>query len=333
MSLALLASLLAGCGGGGEPGSSNEPETPGITVYSGRIAPLIGPVIDKYEARVDRDLGVRFGDSGPLAATLLEEGENSPADVFFSQDAGSLDAVAAEGLLAELPRDVLDRVPARFRATDGTWVGVSARARVIAYNPDAVERSELPRSPLELTDERWRGRVGWAPTNASLQGYVTALRAVEGEQVARDWLEGMVANDVQAYESNTPVRDAIAAGEIEVGLINHYYVAQAKAEDPDYPVEVFYPPRDLGSLVNTTGVGILASSDEPAEALDFVRYLVSKPAQRYFAESSKEYPLIGGVEPDPTLVPLGRIPAPRIDLSALTDAAGTVELMQETGAL
>jgi len=224
-------------------------------------------------------------------------------------------------------------VPSRFRAEDGTWVGVSARARVIAYNPDTVARTELPRSPLELTDERWRGRVGWAPTNASLQGYVTALRAVEGEEVAREWLEGMVANDVQAYESNIPVRDAIAAGEIDVGLINHYYVAEAKAEDPDYPVEVHYPPQGLGSLVNTTGVGILASSDEPDEALDFVRYLVSKPAQRYFAESSKEYPLIAGVEADPTLLPLERIPAPQVELSALSDVAGTVELMQETGAL
>ncbi len=326
--------VLAACGSGSEPGSEDEPETPGITVYSGRIPPLIGPVIDDYEAKTDRDLQVRFGDSGPLAATLAEEGDNSPADVFFSQDAGSLDAVDAEGLLAELPKDILDRVPARFRADDGAWVGVSARARIIAYNADAVSKSELPDSPLELTEPEWEGRVGWAPTNASLQGYITALRLAEGDDVAREWLEGMVANGTQVYESNTPVRDAIAAGEIDVGLINHYYVAEAKSEDPDYPVEVHFPPGDLGSLVNTTGVGVLASSDEPKDALGFVRFLLSRPAQQYFAESSKEYPLIAGVQPDPSLTPLDRIPAPAgIDLSSLSDAQGTVELMQETGAL
>jgi iron(III) transport system substrate-binding protein len=326
--------ILAACGSGSEPGSGDEPETPGITLYSGRIPPLIGPVIDDYEARTDRDVQVRFGDSGQLAATLVEEGENSPADVFFSQDAGSLDAVDAEGLLEPLPEDILDRVPARFRADDGTWVGISARARVIAYNPDAVAESELPSSPLELTEPQWEGRVGWAPTNASLQGYITALRQVEGDEVAREWLEGMVANGTQVYESNTPVRDAIAAGEIDVGLINHYYVAQAQAEDPDYPVDVHFPPDDLGSLVNTTGVGVLTSSDEPEEALDFIRFLLSKESQRYFAESSKEYPLVAGVEPDRALVPLGRIPSPRgLDLSNLADLQGTVELMQETGAL
>ncbi|MGH2953957.1 MAG: iron ABC transporter substrate-binding protein [Solirubrobacterales bacterium] len=337
---ALAALLLAGClglaacGGGSEPGSSDEPETQGITVYSGRIPPLIGPVIDDYEARVDRDLQVRFGDSGALAATLAEEGENTPADVYFSQDAGSLDAVDAEGLLIPLPRELLERVPRRFRAADGTWVGISARARVIAYNPGAAARSELPASPLELTDPEWRGRVGWAPTNASLQAYVTALRQSEGDDIVREWLEGMVANETQAYESNTPVRDAIAAGEIDLGLINHYYVAQAKAEDPDYPVEVHFPPDDLGSLVNTTGVGVLTASDEPDEALDFIRYLLSREAQRYFAESSQEYPLVAGVEPDPTLVPLDRIPAPPgVDLSDLSDLPGTVELMQEAGAL
>jgi iron(III) transport system substrate-binding protein len=326
------SALLAACGSSSEPGSGDEPGTPGITVYSGRIAPLIGPVIDMYEAKVDRDVEVRFGDSGTLAATLVEEGENSPADVFFSQDAGSLGAVDAEGLLDQLPREVLDRVPARFRAKDGGWVGVSARARVIAYGED-VKRSELPDSPLELTEPQWSGRVGWAPTNASLQGYVTALRAVEGEDTAREWLEGMVANDTQVYESNTPVRDAIAAGEIDVGLINHYYVAQAKAEDPDYPVEVHFPPNDLGSLVNVTGAGILASSDEPDEALDFIRFLLTKGAQRYFAESSQEYPLIAGVKPDRSLVPLSRIPGPDLDLGSLSDLQGTVRLLQETGAL
>src|SRR5919106_2369982 len=168
VSLALIPAAVAACGTSEEPGSGDDPETPGITVYSGRIPPLIGPAIDMYEEKVDRDVEVRFGDSATLAAQIAEEGDNSPADVFFSQEAGSLGAVDAEGLLERLPRDILDRVPARFRADDGDWVGISARSRVIAYGSE-VNPGELPDSPLELTDPEWEGRVGWAPTNASLQ--------------------------------------------------------------------------------------------------------------------------------------------------------------------
>ena len=326
------ALALAACGSGSEPGSGDEPETKGITVYSGRIPGLIGPMIDRYEEITDTDVQVRFGDSGPLAATIVEEGDGAVADVFFAQDAGSLGAVDAAGLLSPLPESVLGRVEPRFRADDGDWVGVTARSRVIAHSID-IEPAELPSSPLELTAPEWEGRVGWAPTNASLQGYVTALRLVDGEEVAREWLEGMVANGTQTYESNVPVRDAIAAGEIDVGLINHYYVAQAQAEDPDYPVAAYFPPDDLGSLVNTAGVAILNTSDRPDEALDFVRFVLSREAQEYFAESSFEYPLAAGVEPAHDLTDLNDIPAPEIDLSDISDTQGTIELMQETGAL
>ena len=217
----------------------------------------------------------RYGDSPSLAATLVEEGKNSPADLFFSQDAGSLDAVEKQGLLLKLPADILAKVaPSAFSRRPARWVGITGRSRIIAYG-EKVKASELPDSPLELTDEKWKGRVGWAPTNASMQGYITALRLVEGEDVAKKWLEGMVANDVQVYDSNIPVRDAIAKGEIDLGLINHYYVAEAQAEDPDYPVKVHFPPKDLGSLVNVAGVGVLASTENKAQALKFVRQMLS----------------------------------------------------------
>jgi iron(III) transport system substrate-binding protein len=331
--LLLPATAVAACGSSSEGGGSDEPETEGITMYSGRIAPLIGPAIDLYEAEADRDVQVRFGDSAPLAATIVEEGGNSPADVFFAQDAGSLEAVAGAGLLEPLPERTLRQVPARYRSPDGEWVGVTARSRVIAYGPD-VEEADLPDSPLELTAPEWRGRVGWAPTNASLISWVTALRAVKGDDVAREWLEGMVANGVQAYDSNVPVRDAIASGEIDVGLINHYYVAEAIAEEgPDYPVKIFFPPDDLGSLVNVAGAGVLVSSDRKEEAFDFIEFMLSPEAQRYFAESSKEYPLARGAEADPSLTPLSEIPAPDVDLGELTDIEGTLEMMRETGAL
>jgi iron(III) transport system substrate-binding protein len=287
-----------------------------------------------HEKDVGKDIQTRFGDSAQLATTLIEEGEGSPADVFFSQDAGALEAVDAEGLLTELPKDVLREAPPRFRAEDGDWVGTSARSRVIAYDSRELDPEDLPDSVLDFTDPEWEGRVGWAPPNASLQAYVSALRGTAGDEVARDWLEGMVANDTQAYESNTPVRDAIAAGEIDVGLINHYYVAQAKAEEgPDYPVDVYFPPGDLGSMVNVAGVGVLESSDRKDEAFDFIRFLLSDKGQRYFVDSSKEYPVVDGIPQPEEVPPLERLPSPDFDLADLGDLQGTLAMMQETGAL
>jgi iron(III) transport system substrate-binding protein len=314
-------------------GSSSAEGDDAITLYSGRIGPIINPAIKQYEDASGTTVRTRFGDSPALAATLVEEGKNSPADLFFAQEAGSLDSVEKQGLLVKLPSDILEMVPQQYRSATGRWVGTTGRSRIIAYS-EKLPESELPDSPLDLTDEKWKGRVGWAPTNASLQGYITALRLVEGEAVAKKWLEGMVANDVQVYDSNIPVRDAIAEGEIDIGLINHYYVAEAVAEDPDYPVKAHFPPDDLGSLINVAGVGVLASAgDDKERALGFVRQMLSKETQTYFAESSKEYPLAAGVQAPQELTPLEDIPAPRVDLAKLGDQRGTLELMRETGAL
>jgi len=321
--LVLLVSLAA-CG------SSGDDKT--LTLYSGRIEPILGTALKQYEQASGWKVKARYGDSPSLAATLVEEGKNSPADLFFSQDAGSLDAVEKQGLLLKLPADILAKVPRRFQSTTGSWVGTTGRSRIIAYS-EKLDESEIPDSPLELTDKKWKGRVGWAPTNASMQGYVTALRLVEGEDVARKWLEGMVANDTQVYDSNIPVRDSIAKGEIDLGLINHYYVAEAQAEDPNYPVKVHFPPDDLGSLINVAGVGVLASTKNKEQALAFVRQMLSIETQRYFADSSKEYPVIAAVPPPKELTPLSKIPSPNIDLAKLGDLQGTLKLMRETGAL
>jgi iron(III) transport system substrate-binding protein len=323
MPVLLALAALAGCGGDDEDQ---------LTIYSGREEELIGSLIDEIAGREDIEIEVRYGETPQLAATIREEGEDSPADVFFSQDAGALGALASEGLLVQLPQDVLGKVSARFRAEDGTWVGTSGRARVIAYGED-VQRSDLPPSVLDLTDPEWKGRVAWAPTNGSFQAFVTGMRETLGEARTRDWLEGMVANDTQAYEDNSAIRDAIAAGEIEAGLINHYYVAEAKKEDPNYPVEVYFPPNDIGSMINVAGVGILASSENNEEALLFVRDLLTPPSQRYLADGELEYPLVPGVKPDPSLRPLSQIPDPGVNLSSIDDLEGTLRLLQETGAL
>jgi iron(III) transport system substrate-binding protein len=335
--VAAATALLAACGFSTDDSSDAgppEPETAGITLYAGRIPASVGGAIDAYEAKADRDVETRFATSPDLAAAIIEEGGNSPADVFFAQDSSALEAVTDRGLLAKLPPDILRMVPPEFRDEQGTWVGVSGRARVIAYNEE-VPRSELPDSPLDLADPRWRGRVGWAPVTESMQAYVTALRLEYGDERTREWLEAMEENDVQDYPNNVALRDAIAAGEVDVGLLNHYYVAQAiAAEGEDYPVDLYFPPDDFGSLVLVTAIGVLESSDRKDEAFDFVREMLSPEAQEFFTASSKEYPLAVDLEPDPSLtVPLDEIPAPEGELTDLEEIQATIELMREAGAL
>jgi iron(III) transport system substrate-binding protein len=305
-----------------------------LVVYSGRTEELVGPIIERFSEETGIEVAVRYGDTAEMANLILTEGENSPADLYFAQDAGALGAVAAEGLLAELPADVLDQVEERFRSPDGRWVGLSGRSRVVAYNTDNVDPADLPDTIFGFTDPEWSGRIGWAPTNGSFQSFVTALRVLEGEDRAREWLEGIQANDPNVYEGNNPALEAVIAGEIDVAFINHYYLMQRLAEDPDVPAaNYFVPGGDPGALVNVAGVGILETADQADAAEQLVEFLLSEEAQTYFAEETKEYPLAAGVEPDPELPPLGDIATPDIDLSDLSDLEGTLELLQDVGIL
>jgi iron(III) transport system substrate-binding protein len=227
-------------------------------------------------------------------------------------------------------------VAPRFRSPDGTWVGTSGRARVLVYNTDELTEADLPASVLDLADPQWQGRVGWAPTNGSFQSFVTALRLLAGEDATRTWLEAMVANGVQAYPNNTAIVQAVAAGEISVGLVNHYYLYRFLAEEgEDFPARNHYfPAGDPGAMINVAGVGILDSAQHPEAALRLVEFLLAAEAQQFFADETVEYPLAGeGFELNPLLKPLDQVQAPDLDLGALSDLQGTLELLQEVGAL
>jgi iron(III) transport system substrate-binding protein len=323
---AATALTLAGCGGGGS-------DT--LTIYSGREEELVAPLIEQFETETGTDVEVRYGDSAELAATIAEEGDGSPADVFFAQDPGSLGAVAGEGLLAELPEAALDRVPAHFRDSDGRWVGTSGRSRVIAYNTDELSEDEVPDSVFDLTDPRWKGRVGVAPTNASFQAFVTVMRLTQGEEKTRAWLEAMKDNGVRFYEKNLPIVEAVASGEIELGLVNHYYLYLAREEQPDAPVaNHFLPGDDPGAFVSTAGVGMLAGTDSREAAERFVEFLLSDDGQRFYTETAEEaeYPLVAGIPVKEGLPPLDSLGGPKVDYSSLGDELeNTLELLNETG--
>jgi iron(III) transport system substrate-binding protein len=303
-----------------------------LTVYSGRSESLVGPLIEQFEEESSIDVSVRYAGTSELAALLLEEGDASPADVFFSQDGGALGAVAA--MLEPLPEEMLGKVDPKYRAEDGSWIGLSGRARVLAYNTD-LDEATLPDSYTELTDPAWEGRVGWAPTNASFQTWVTMLRVVEGEDVAREWLEAMIDNGAQVYEGNPAIVQAVANGEIDLGLVNHYYVWGFVADQgEDFAARNHYmAPGDPGAFVNVAGAGILATSEHHDAALELLDYMLSEEGQLYFSEQTYEYPLVAGIPADERLVPLDEIQPPDVDLSDLSDLEGTLDLLQEVGLL
>jgi len=321
-----LALLAAGCGGDEAAGGP-------LTVYSGREEELVAPLFEKFTDATGVDVEVRYGDSAELAATIAEEGDNSPADVFFAQDPGSLGAVDPQ--LEELPQATLDRVAARFRDAEGRWVGTSGRTRVLAYNTDRVQESDLPASVLELTRPEWKGRVGVAPTNASFQAFVTAMRLSLGDERTREWLEALRANGAKTYEKNLPIVEAVAAGEVDVGLVNHYYLALVKEEQPDAPVaNHLFEAGDPGTLVSVAGAGVLASTDQRDDAEAFVEFLLSEDAQRFYVDQAEEneYPLVAGIDPPAGLVPLDEIQGPDVELTAFgAELESTVELLRETG--
>lgn len=338
MLLALL-SIVSACAGQpvlrqSQSSGSVESAAP-LVIYSGRNANLVEPLIEQLKAETGLDIEVRYGDTAEMAATILEEGGNSPADVYFGQDAGALGALAAAGRLAPLPDTLVQQVDARFRDGGGRWVGTSGRARVLVYNTDLVNSEELPQDLWALTEAPWQGKVGWAPSNGSFQAFVTALRLLEGDDEARRWLEAMIANDVKVYAGNSAVVEAVANGEITAGLVNHYYLYQHLAQkNANAPIANHYFSTGAGALVNVAGVGVVDTSANQAMAERFIALLLSPAGQEYFATQTYEYPLAGDdIELAGGLLPLDQISAPSIDLSNLEDLQGTLQLLQAVGAL
>ena len=307
-----------------------------FTLYSGRNETLVGPLVEEYAEEAGVTVDARYGGTGELAATILEEGDNTRASLFFSQDAGALGLLADEGRLAALPDELLDRVEERFRDPQGRWVGVSGRARVLAYNTDIFAEEDLPASVRDLTDPSWAGRIGWAPENASFQAFITAFRLIDGDDAVRAWLEAMIANGTVNYgDSNIAIVQAVGKGEIDAGLVNHYYVyAVRREEGEDFPVaNHFFAAGDPGALINVAGIGLIEGADNADAALAFADYLLSDEAQEYFTTQTFEYPLIEGITPPEGLVPLNEIGHPDIELGQLADLRSTLALLSEVGLL
>lgn len=332
-----LGAMACGDDDGDAGTSASEGDGATLTAYSGRSEELVAPLFERFTADTGIGVEVRYGGTAEMAATIVEEGDSSPADVFFGQDGGALGALQKEERLAPLSQETLGLVLPGFRSAEGDWIGSSGRVRVLGYDNRELDQADLPASVLDLTGEEWSGRVGWAPANASFQAFVTAMRLDLGEDRTEQWLRDMQANGAAAYENNVVLRDAIANGEVDVGLLNHYYMERAKDEldDPStYPVGTHvFPDGDVGSLINVAGAGVVASTDQRAEAERLVAYLAGPSAQEYFVQETKEYPVVpGGTGPE-GLPALDTIEQPEVDLNDLDDLRGTLDLLERSGIL
>ncbi len=316
-------------------GGSQAAETGTLVIYSGRNEGLVDPLLDRLEEEVGVPVEVRYAGTAELAAQLLEEGPATDADLFFSQDAGALGALKGADRLAELPAEVLDRVPEHYRDADGRWVATSARARVLAYDPASAPEVADITGVDQILDERYRGRIGFAPTNASFQSFVTALRIDRGEDGARQWLQDFAALEPQAYDNNNAVLDAVDGGQVGIGLINHYYWFERVAEQGEDAVSArirFLDSDDPGALVNVAGVGVLEGSDMADAATAAAAFLLSDEAQQYFADETAEYPVVEGITSTVhDLAPLSGLTGFVVDLNALESLEETLALLDEVG--
>jgi len=339
LTLAAFALLTAAaCGGSDDaedsgPGDTSE-QAESLVLYSGRDEELVQPLIDQFTEATGIDVEVRYGNSAEMGAQLLEEGADTPADVFLTQEVGAAGVLATAGLLSSLPDDVVELAEERFRPGDGNmWVGLTGRSRVIVYNPDLVP--EPPTGVTDLTDPKYAGQTAWVPSNAGFQAFMTGFRVGEGEEAAASWLDEMIANDPVTYESNGDVLEAVNNGDVAMGLINHYYWARSVPELGDNLVaELVFPAGDdPGGLVNATAVGITNSGADNPASLELVEFLLSEAGQTYFVTETFEYPVVAGI-PDPEGVPpLEELEGPALDLTDLESLEATQALLTEKGLL
>ena len=325
IALAILLSLTLGFVGCGE--DDNE-----LTVYSSRTSSLVQPLLEQYAADTGTNINVKYASTASIVATLLEEGSNARPDVVYLADPAGWALLSEEKFLSELPDYLLNKVDKRFRSTEGEWVGLSGRSKVVVYNTETIDpNTDLPQSIMDFTDPKWKGRIGWAPTHGEWQITPMAIRIEKGEEAARSWLEGVKANQPRVYPNLISIVYAAGQGEIDVGFVNHYYVPRfVKEEGPDFGARNHYLGKgDPGAVIDVAAVGIIKSTENQDTAERFVEYMLSSEAQTYFAEQTHEYPLSAGVRPSGDLPPLDSLDPPDINPAELSQLQATLKMLRD----
>ena len=323
----------SGRAGRGLPGGTPIAEMPDLegelTVYSGRGEFLVGELVEYIDDQYDEfDLTVRYAGSTDHVNAIINEGDGSPADVFYSVNAGALGALADAGRTQALSAEVTDMVREEFRTEQ--WTGTSGRARTVPYNTEEFSEADLPDDIMAYPEE-FAGSLGWAPSYGSCQAFVTAMRLIEGEDATLDWLESVVEAGISSYPDEFAACQAVADGEIDAAFTNHYYIQRVLDGNPEASIGTAFTEGDAGAVFNVAGAAVVDTASDATLAENFVRHLLSAEAQDYFARTTFEYPLIPDVEPIGDLPTIDELDVPDIDLTELSDLEPTIDLMREAG--
>ncbi|HET8602139.1 MAG TPA: iron ABC transporter substrate-binding protein [Segeticoccus sp.] len=334
-----VALTAAGCGGGssaasGSSSGSDAGSGQPLTLYNAQHEALTQALADGFTKKTGIKVQMRNGEDSEMANQLLQEGKQSPADVFLTENSPSMDLVASKGLLATVNATALQNIPARYVPSDHKWVGFAARSTVLAYNKK-LSAADLPHSIMDLAKPKWKGRIGFSPAGADFQAIVSAVLHLKGEQATAQWLKGLKENG-KVYDGNTAVMQAVNDGQIDAGIIYHYYwygdQAESGANSNNVKLE-YFGHQDPGAFVSVSGIGVLKSSDQQKEAQEFVDYVTSQAGQQRLADSGTfEYPLNPKAKPNPALKPMSSLDAPKIDPSTL-NGPKVISLMQQAGLL
>lgn len=332
--IAAVGILAAACGGG-DTGAAASNSDVTLTLYNAQHVPLAESWVGDFTKQTGIKVNIRSGKDFELANQIVQEGKASPADVFITENSPAMSLVSSKGLFAPVDQATRDQVPGRFSSTKGDWVGIAARSTVLVYNPSMLPESSLPKSIMDVSDPQWKGKVGIAATGADFQAIVSAVVAVQGEDKAKSWLDGLKDN-AKVYQGNGAILKAVNAGEIPAGIIYHYYWFKDRAESGANSSKTelhFFGGGDAGGFVSVSGAGVLKSSKHPKQAQQLVQYLSGKQGQQLLAKSDAlEYTVGAGVPANAALKPFAELSPPQVDLSTL-NGPKVVDMMQQVGLL
>lgn len=322
----LVASSLSGCGVFGSPD---------LVIYNAQHEQLLDELVPLFEEESGLDVELRNGKDLEMANQIVEEGKDSPADVFLTENSPAMSIVDNAGLFTELPESATETVPDQYVPSDRRWTGFLGRSTVAMYNTDSMTEADMPASILDFAEPEWKGRVAFSPTGADFQAIVSAVLALEGEAATADWLAGLKENG-EIVQNNLVVMQSVDAGEVDAGIAYHYYWYRDREEngtDSDSSALHFFGDQDPGAFLSISGAGILASSEHQDAAEEFVTWLTGTDAQQAMAESyALEYPLNPEAELNPDVKPFDELEPPQVDVASLNGPQVT-DLMTEAGLL
>jgi iron(III) transport system substrate-binding protein len=329
-----VGSVTAACGSGNGSGSAAKPET--LTLYNGQHEEITNALIAAFQKKTGIVVHTRNGEGPELANQILAEGSASPADIVFTENSPEITLLADKGRLAKVDAGTLAKVPANYTAPQGQWLAFARRATALAYDPRQLTGSQLPKSLLDVAQPKWRGKIGVAPAEGDFQPLVTTISVLKGDGAAKDWVAGLKRN-IQTFQNNTAILNAVNSGQISIGLINQHYWFRLRDSIGAGALRAklyYFGHQDPGALVNVSGVGVLAGSKHMKAAQQFLAFLVSPEGQQLIVTSKDyEYPIVAGVAGDPQLKPFDTLDPPAVTVGQLNDGTHSVDLLRQAGLL